>query len=96
MIKHICNKQRKLYKNLGCWNIDPNKSERIWPLYFSEKMEFIYRGFRKKWYSNETYIYEVYECIDDDETRYSFETLSQVSKLPYDAIPVTVEIQKEK
>ena len=94
MIKHICNKQRQVYKNLGCWNIDPNKSERLWPFYFSEKMECIYRGFRKKWYSDETYIYEVYECMDDNETRYSFEKSSQVSKLPYDAIPVTVEIQK--
>ena len=59
-------------------------------------MECIYRGFRKKWYSNETYIYEVYECIDDNETRYFFEKSSQVSKLPNDAIPVTVEIQKEE
>ena len=59
-------------------------------------MECIYRRFRKKWYSDETYIYEIYECIDNDETRYSFEESSQVSKLPYNVIPVTVEIHKEE
>ena len=77
LLKHICNKQRKAYNPLGCWNVDPDKYERLWPFYFSAKTEHLYRGFRAKWHSNETYTYEIYECIDDNTTRYSFDKYNE-------------------
>ena len=45
LLKHICNKQRKAYIPLGTGNINPNKYERLWPFYFSEKQGYLYRGF---------------------------------------------------
>ena len=82
LFKHICNKNRKAYTHLGCWNIDPNTYERLWPFYFSEKKGYLYRGFRKKWYSNESYTYEVYKRIDEDNTRYFLEKHSDKDQLP--------------
>ena len=70
---YVTSKERHTYIPLGSWNIDPNKYERLLPFYFSEKQGYLYSGFRAKWYSNETYNYEVYECIDNNELRYSFD-----------------------
>ena len=94
LIKHLCNKDGKAYIPLAGWRVDPNTYERLWPFYFSEKEGYIYRSFRKKWYSKETYTYEVYSMIDDDETRYSFDKVRDIEELPVDAIPVTI-IAKE-
>ena len=47
-----------------------------------------------KWHSNENYAYEVYECIDDNTTRYSLEKYCDTGQLPTDAIPVTIEPTK--
>lgn len=94
LLKHICNKQREVYNPLGCWNVDPNNFERLWPFYYSEKTGYIYRGFRTEWHSNDNYTYEIYESIEDEPTRYSFDKRDETNQLPTDAIPVLIEPTK--
>ena len=69
LIKYLCNKDGKPYIHLAGQRIDPNICERLWPFYFSEKEGYLYRTFQKKWYSKETYTYDVYGMIDNDESR---------------------------
>ena len=96
LLKHVCNKKGEASTSLAGWKVDPSVYERLWSFYFSEKEGRLYRSFGKKWYSKESYIYEVYSMIDDDETRYSFDKVRDIEELPMDAIPVTIIAKKNE
>ena len=87
--KHVCKNQRKATIDLGCWDVDFNKFERLWPFYHSSKYKCLYKSYRQHWYSGETYVYEGHKWIADQT--YSFEpSFKQCNELPHDAVPVTV------
>ena len=86
----------KAYIPLAGWRVYPNKHERLYPFYFSEQQGYLYRSFRKRWYSNETCNYEVYGIIDNDESRYSFDKVCDTGQLPVDAIPVTIKAKQNE
>ena len=59
---------------------------------FQKKQGYLYGGFRTRWYSNETYNYEVYQYIDNDKSRYSFDKSCDTDQLLTDTIQITVKV----
>jgi hypothetical protein len=47
MMKEIGTRMR-MKEILGDWNIKANKSERLWPFYYSITRDILYRSYRKE------------------------------------------------
>ena len=48
----------RLRKPLGDWNILANKSETLWPLYYLDKTDILYKSYGKKWHKNGEFYYD--------------------------------------
>jgi hypothetical protein len=42
--------RKRLQIKLGDWNITANVSERLWPFYYSSKIDKLYRSYREEWH----------------------------------------------
>jgi hypothetical protein len=78
----------RLMKPLGNWLITANDSERLWPFYYSEDTDTLYRSYRKNWHNNEEYYYDCHMIADNDT--YNYVPDGNVDKLPEDATPTDV------
>ena len=76
---------------LGDWIILANKSERMWPFYYADSTDTLYRSYRKDWYSNGDIYYDCHNINDDEiDTYNNYTKSSNVTLLPDDASPTDV------
>jgi hypothetical protein len=73
---------------LGEWNILANKSERLWPFYYSHHTDTLYRSYRKEWHKNGTFYYDCHNTAENDT--YGYVPSGNVLLLPDDASPTDV------
>ncbi|OEU19894.1 hypothetical protein FRACYDRAFT_235957 [Fragilariopsis cylindrus CCMP1102] len=78
----------RLTKPLGDWLVQANDSERLWPYYYSEETDTLYRSFRKEWHTNGEYYYDCHMIADNDT--YNYVPEGNVERLPNDASPTDV------
>ena len=83
----------RLTKQLGNWLVLANNSERLWPFYYSEETDILYRSFRKEWHTNGEYYYDCHMIADNDT--YNYVPDGNVERLPNDATPADVMDTKE-
>ena len=83
-------KRMRLQIPLGDWNILANKSERMWPFYYADSTDILYRSYRKDWYTNGEIYYDCHNINEDDTDTYNYATSSNVTLLPDDASPTDV------
>ena len=66
--KHVCDDQFKIATiKLGHWRTEANKSDRLWPFYYSNSTDCIYRSWRRKWYCHKEYQYDILEKTETDD-----------------------------
>ncbi|OEU11118.1 hypothetical protein FRACYDRAFT_246229 [Fragilariopsis cylindrus CCMP1102] len=78
----------RLIKPLGNWLIQANDSERLWPFYYSEYTDILYRSYRKNWNENGEFYYDCHLIADNDT--YNYDPVGKVNSLPPDASPTDV------
>ncbi|OEU18182.1 hypothetical protein FRACYDRAFT_236453 [Fragilariopsis cylindrus CCMP1102] len=78
----------RLTKPLGDWLVQANDSERLWPFYYSEETDVLYRSYRKEWHTNGEYYYDCHMIADNDT--YNYVPEDNVERLPNDATPADV------
>ncbi|OEU09351.1 hypothetical protein FRACYDRAFT_248200 [Fragilariopsis cylindrus CCMP1102] len=78
----------RLMKPLGDWLVQANDSERLWPFYYSEDTDVLYRSYRKEWHTNGEYYYDCHMIADNDT--YNYVPEGNVERLPNDATPADV------
>jgi hypothetical protein len=81
-------RRMRLTKPLGDWLVKANDSERLWPFYYSEETDTLYRSFRKEWYTNGEFYYDCHMIADNDT--YNYVPNGNVERLPNDASPTDV------
>jgi hypothetical protein len=77
-----------LRKLLGDWRILANKSERLWPFYYSHNTDTLYRSYREEWHQNGKFYYDCHTMTNNDT--YDYVPSGNVSLLPVDASPADV------
>jgi len=91
--KHICTSRWKTTVQLGDWRISANDSDRLWPFYYSQQEDVLYRSYRTHWHSHTAYEYVAMR--GDHPDVYAFEVphkvCHKVRALPPDAVPCDVE-----
>ncbi|OEU17034.1 hypothetical protein FRACYDRAFT_239635 [Fragilariopsis cylindrus CCMP1102] len=75
---------------LGDWTILANKSERMWPFYYADSTDTLYRSYRKDWYTNEEIYYDCHSTNENDTDTYNYTANGNVTLLPDDASPTDV------
>jgi hypothetical protein len=50
--------RKRLKIKLGDWNISANESVRLWPFYYSNKNDTLYRSYRKAWHRQGEFKYD--------------------------------------
>ena len=75
---------------LGDWTILANKSERMWPFYYADSTDTLYRSYRKDWYTNEEIYYDCHSINENDTDTYNYTANGNVTLLPDDASPTDV------
>jgi hypothetical protein len=78
----------RLMKPLGDWLVRANDSERLWPFYYSEDTDVLYRSYRKEWHTNGEYYYDCHKIADNDT--YNYVPEGNVERLPTDATPTDI------
>jgi hypothetical protein len=71
---------------LGDWNISANASERLWPFYYSNRKDTLYRSYRKDWHKQGEFTYDCH--TRNDNNKYDYTTSGNVKELPEDAVPI--------
>ena len=79
---HICDKQWNVSIELGNWKVKANDSDQLWPFYYSQQTDTLYKSYQKKWFSHIEYEYNALR--GDLPDTYAFATLHKLSILPYD------------
>ena len=80
--------QMRLMKPLGDWLILANDSERLWPFYYSEDTDILYRSYRKNWEENGEFYYDCHKIANNDT--YIYKPDGNLETLPTDASPTDV------
>jgi hypothetical protein len=83
----------RLRKPLGEWRILANKSERLWPFYYSHNTDTLYRSYREEWHQNGKFYYDWHTMTDNDT--YDYVQSGNVSLLSVDASPADVMDTKD-
>jgi hypothetical protein len=73
---------------LGNWNILASESERMWPFYYSNETDTLYRSYREEWHRNGEFYYDCHTMTDNDT--YNYVRPGNVKLLPEDASPTDV------
>ncbi|OEU23095.1 hypothetical protein FRACYDRAFT_233261 [Fragilariopsis cylindrus CCMP1102] len=81
-------RRMRLTKPLGDWLVQAKESDRLWPYYYSEETDVLYRSYRKKWHTNGEYHYDCHMIADNDT--YNYVPDRNVETLPTDATPTDV------
>jgi len=86
-MKEIGNRMR-LKETLGDWNIKANDSERLWPFYYSNKNDVLYRSYRMEWHRQGEFYYDCH--IRNNKDTYEYTSSSNTTILPDDTVPTEV------
>jgi hypothetical protein len=78
----------RLRIKLGDWNVTANKSERLWPFYFSCTKQTLYRSYREKWHQQGKFYYDCHSR--NNNNTYDYTTTGNTDHLPEDAVPTDV------
>ena len=78
----------RLTKPLKDWLVLADDSERLWPFYYSEETDTLYRSFRKEWHTNGEFYYDCHMIADNDT--YNYVPEGNVEILLNDATPTDV------
>jgi hypothetical protein len=81
-------KRLRLRMPLGDWQVKANNSERLWPFYYSNNNNVLYKSYRKEWHTQGQFHFDCHQG-NDDET-FSFVKNGNIDKLPDDTVPVDV------
>ena len=81
-------RRMRLMKPLGNWLVLANESERLWPFYYSEDTDILYRSYRRNWNKNGDFYYNCHLIADNDT--YNYDPVGKVNALPPDASPADV------
>ena len=73
---------------LGDWLIQANDSERLWPFYYSNSNNVLYRSYRKEWHTQGVFSFDCHQGADSET--FAFAQYDNIHRLPEDAIPVDV------
>jgi hypothetical protein len=86
--KHIqeIGKRKRLKQPLGNWRILAKDSERLWPFYYSNKKNILYRSFRKEWHQQGSYTFDCHQGTNDET--FDYEKFESTTELPLDSVPV--------
>ena len=79
----------RLHLPLGDWRINANDSERLWPFYYSNSNNILYRSFRKDWHTQGVFSFDCHQGSDDET--FAYVKFGDVTTLPDDAVPVDVK-----
>ena len=95
-LKSLCHKNlQRLVRSLGQWTTTIQKSQRLWPFYYSRKTGILCRGYRDEWHNNKKYQFDEHKRNDDDG--FAFEPGArnvELEYIPIDAVPVDVAIAR--
>jgi hypothetical protein len=78
--------RKRLQEKLGDWNISANASERLWPFYYSNRKDTLYRSYRKDWHKQGEFTYNCH--TRNDNNKYDYTTSENIKELPEDAVPI--------
>mgnify|MGYP002632820832 CR=1 FL=1 len=84
MIKEIGTRMR-LKEKLGDWNKTATESERLWPFYYSDEKDTLYRSYREEWHRQGEFNYDCH--TRNDKNTYEYTTTENIKALPEDAVP---------
>ena len=99
MKKHVCDDQFKIATiKLGHWRTEANKSDRLWPFYYSNSTDCIYRSWRRKWYCHKEYQYDILEKTEIEENwgGWNFKPSGNTNDLPRDAVPCDTYVSTDR
>jgi hypothetical protein len=68
--------------------VTANKSERLWPFYFSCTKQTLYRSYREKWHQQGKFYYDCHSR--NNNNTYDYTTTGNTDHLPEDAVPTDV------
>jgi len=74
---------------LGNWQVRANDSERLWPFYYSNANNILYRSFRRDWHKQGTFSFDCHQ--GNDEETFDYVQFTNVDTLPDDSVPVDVK-----
>jgi hypothetical protein len=63
--------RKRLQEKLGDWNISANASERLWPFYYSNRKDTLYRSYRKDWHKQGEFTYDCHTRNDNNKCDYT-------------------------
>jgi hypothetical protein len=78
--------RKRLQEKLGDWNIPANASERLWPFYYSNRKDTLYRSYRKDWHKQGEFTYDCH--TRNGNNKYDYTTSENIKELPEDAVPI--------
>jgi hypothetical protein len=81
-------KRLRLRLPLGDWQVRANKLERLWPFYYSNNNNVLYRSYRNEWHTQGTFHFDCHQGKDDET--FAFVKCGTNNMLPDDAVPVDV------
>jgi hypothetical protein len=84
-IKEIGTRMRLKIK-VRDWKKTATALERLWPFYYSNKKDTLYRSYREEWHRQEEFNYNCH--TRNDKSTYEYTTSENIKVLPEDAVPV--------
>ena len=78
----------RLRAPLGDWIMPSNESERLWPFYYSNDNNVLYRSYREHWHKQGEFSFDCHQGADSET--FAFVQYDNVIRLPDDAVPVDV------
>jgi hypothetical protein len=81
-------KRLRLSIPLGDWQVKANESERLWPFYYSNSNNILYRSYRKEWHVQGKFHFDCHQ--GNDEETFDYSKFTTTDSLPDDTVPVDV------
>jgi hypothetical protein len=78
----------RLRIKLGDWNKTANESDRLWPFYFSNSEQSLYRSYREEWHRQGKFNYDCHSR--NRNNKYNYTKTETIDCLPDDAVPTDV------
>jgi ribonuclease HI len=78
----------RLRVKLGDWNITANESDRLWPFYYSNNNDTLYRSYRKDWHKQGQFNYDCHQRTENKT--YDYGSVGYIKELPADTVPTDV------